>query len=211
MGLLVGTHRGPSPPDVETVWRDLRVPLLNFITRRGSDRDSAEDILQEVMLRIYRHADELTDGWAVDAWIHAIARNAITDHYRRAVVRRERPAGSELELEQPTLPPGPEAGPAEARAELAACLEPLLAQLPAIYREALRLTDLDGLTQADAAAHVGVTTSGLKARVQRGPTQLKALLPRCCEIELARRGGILDYQPRNGNCACQPSAPTRPP
>lgn len=210
MWLLVNTHRGPSPPDTETVWRDLRGPLLNFITRRVSDRDSAEDILQDVMLRIHRHADELTDGWAVGAWIHAIARNAITDHYRRAVVRREQPTGSELELERPT-PPGPEPGPAEARAELAACLEPLLAQLPAIYREALQLTDLDGLTQADAAAHVGLTTSGLKARVQRGRTQLKALLTRCCEIELDRRGGILDYQPHNDNCACQPSAPTRTP
>ena len=60
------------------------------------------------------------------------------------MVRRERPTGSELELERPT-PPGPEPGPVEARAELATCLEPLLAQLPAIYREALRLTDLDGL------------------------------------------------------------------
>ena len=210
MWLLVNTHRELSPPDAETVWRDLRGPLLNFITRRVSDRDSAEDILQDVMLRIHRHADELTDGWAVGAWIHAIARNAIIDHYRRAVVRRERPTGSELELERPT-PPGPEPGPAEARAELAACLEPLLAQLPAIYREALQLTDLDGLTQADAAAHVGLTTSGLKARVQRGRTQLKALLTRCCEIELDRRGGILDYQPHNGNCACHPSAPTRPP
>jgi RNA polymerase sigma-70 factor (ECF subfamily) len=88
------------------VWRDLRGPLLNFITRRVSDRDSAEDILQDVMLRIHRHADELTDGWAVGAWIHAIARNAIIDHYRRAVVRREQPTGSELELERPT-PPDP--------------------------------------------------------------------------------------------------------
>ena len=57
MWLPVNTHRGPSPPDAETVWRDLRGPLLNFITRRVSDRDSAEDILQDVMLRIHRHAD----------------------------------------------------------------------------------------------------------------------------------------------------------
>ena len=63
----VNTHRGPSPPDAETVWRDLRGPLLNFISRRVSDRDSAEDILQDVMLRIHSHADELTDGRAVDA------------------------------------------------------------------------------------------------------------------------------------------------
>ena len=202
MWLPVNTHRGPSPPDAETVWRDLRVPLLNFITRRVSDRDSAEDILQDVMLRIHSHADELTDGWAVGAWIHAIARNAIIDHYRRAVVRRERPAGSETELDRPT-PAVPEPGPAELRAELAACLEPLLAQLPPIYHDALRLTDLAGLTQADAATRIGLSTSGMKSRVHRGRIQLKALFVKCCEIELDRRGGIIDYQPRNDACDCR--------
>ena len=199
----MNADRGPGPPDTEAAWRDLRGPLLSFIARRVSDQGSAEDILQDVMLRIHRHAGELIDGPAVGGWIHAIARNAIIDHSRRAVVRRERPTGSELELERPTSAE-PEPDSAEARAELTACVEPLLAQLPVIYREALQLTDLDGLTQADAAAQVGLTTSGLKTRVQRGRSQLKALLTRCCEIDVDRRGGIIDYQPRDANCACEP-------
>jgi RNA polymerase sigma-70 factor (ECF subfamily) len=185
--------------DAETVWRDLHGPLLGFITRRVSDRDTAEDILQEVMLRIHRHAAELTHVSAVGGWIHEIARNAITDHYRRAVVRRERPTGSEIDLERPA-PAVPEPGPVELRAELAACLEPLLARLPAIYRDALRLTDLDGLTQAAAATQTGLSTSGMKTRVQRARAQLKTLLAHCCEIELDRRGGIIGYQPRNDSC-----------
>jgi len=186
----------------------MRGPLLGFIARRVSDRDSAEDILQDVMLSIHRHADELTHVSAVGGWIHEIARNAITDHYRRAVVRRERPVGSEIELDRPT-PAVPEPGPAELRAELAACLEPLLAQLPAIYGTALRLTDLDGLTQADAAARIGLSTSGMKTRVQRGRAQLKTLFTRCCEIEFDLRGGVIDYQPNDDTCGCQTSASTR--
>jgi RNA polymerase sigma factor (sigma-70 family) len=126
-----------------------------------SDRDSAEEILQEVMLRIHRHAGELSDVSAVGGWIHEIARNAIIDQYRRAVVRRERPVGSRAGS---TTPAVPEPGPAELRAELAACLESLLAQLPPIYRDALRLTELAGLTQADAAARIGLSTSGMKTR-----------------------------------------------
>jgi len=203
----VTAHHQPDHLDAEAVWRDLHGPLVGFIARRVSDRDSAEDILQEVMLRIHRHAGELTHESAVGAWIHEIARNTIIDHYRRAVVRRERPAGSEIDLDRPS-PTVPEPGPDVLRAELAACLEPLLAQLPAIYREALQLTDLDGLTQADAAAQVGLSTSGMKTRVQRARAQLKALFTRCCEIQLDRRGGIIDYQPNSTSCDCHATKST---
>ncbi len=197
----VTAYRWPDHLDAEAVWRDLHGPLLGFITRRVADRDAAEDILQEVMLRIHRHATELKSAPSVGGWIHEIARNAIIDHYRRAVVRRERPAGSATELDRPA-PAMPEPGPAELRVELAACLEPLLAQLPAIYRDAIRLTDLDGFTQADAAARVGLSTSGMKTRVQRARAQLKLLFTRCCDIQLDRRGGIIDYHPNNASCDC---------
>ncbi|MGH3934135.1 MAG: sigma-70 family RNA polymerase sigma factor [Pseudonocardiaceae bacterium] len=186
----MNAHRQPEHLDAEAVWRDLHGPLLGFIARRVPDRASAEDILQEVMLRIHRHAGELKSAPAVGGWIHEIARNAITDHYRRAAVRRERPAGSEIDLDRPA-PAVPEPGPAELRTELAACLDPLLAQLPAIYRDALRLTDLDGLTQADAAALIGLSTSGMKTRVQRARAQLKALFARCCQIERERHNAVL--------------------
>lgn len=198
----MSADRLPEHPEAEEVWRDMRASLLGFIARRVSDPGSAEDILQDVMLRTHRHADELSRVTAVSGWIHEIARNAIIDYYRRAVIRRERPVGSEVEIEQP-ITDLPEPGPAELRTELAACLEPLLAQLPASYRDALRLTDLDGLTQAEAATRVGLSTSGMKTRVQRGRAQLRTLFTRCCEIEFDRRGGVIDYEPHNDNCGCQ--------
>ena len=80
--------------DAAEVWEDFHASLLAFIARRVRDRDSAEDILQEVMLRIHRHAREGEHPHALGAWVHQIARNAIADHYRRAANRREQPPAS---------------------------------------------------------------------------------------------------------------------
>ncbi len=152
---------------------------------------------------IHRHAGELPQVLAVGGWIHEIARNAITDHYRRAVVRRERPTGTDAELDRLVAPVVLEPSPAELRAELVACMDPLVARLPAISRDALRLTDLDGLTQAEAATRMGLTISGMKSRVQRARAQLKELFILCCEIEFDRRGGIIDYRPHSDACDCR--------
>jgi RNA polymerase sigma-70 factor, ECF subfamily len=186
-------------PDAAAVWDDFHGRLLAFIARRVPDRDSAEDILQEVMLRIHRHAGELEDSAAIAAWVHQIARNAIADHYRRAPVQRERASGVTFDDHGPaSSEPAP-----ELRSELAACLRPLIERLDSAYRDAITLTELDGLSQVAAAAELGLSTSGMKSRVQRGRGQLRNLLVGCCEIELDRRGGITGYEPRHDPCDCQ--------
>jgi RNA polymerase sigma-70 factor (ECF subfamily) len=196
----VSAQRQPRPLDAEAIWRDFHGRLLGFIARRVEDRGSAEDILQEVMLRIHRHVGELERAPAVGAWVHQIARNAIADHYRRASVRCERPAGIEFDREEA---PVVEPASSELRGELAVCLAPLVARLPAIYQDALTLTEFEGLTQPDAAARLGLSTSGMKSRVQRARTQLKGLLTACCQIEFDRRGDITSYRSRGGSCDCR--------
>lgn len=191
--------------DAETIWQDFHGRLLGFIARRVPDRANAEDILQDVMLRIHRHADDLEHAPAVGAWVHRIARNAIADHYRGAPVRRERPAGLDLDSEEPAEQ---EPVTAEALSELTTCLEPLLGRLTPIHREALTLTELEGLTQASAAARLGLSHSGMKSRVQRARIELRRLLVACCDIQLDRRGDIAGYRSR-GPCDCGPIAPER--
>jgi RNA polymerase sigma-70 factor, ECF subfamily len=203
----VGPTRRSGPLGAEAVWQEFRARLLGFIARRVGDRDSAEDVLQDVMLRIHRHAGELERSAAVGAWAHQIARNAIADHYRRAAVRRERPSGIDFDRQDlPVL----EDAPGELRSELAACLAPLLERLPRLQREALVLTEVEGLTQARAAAQLGLSSSGMKSRVQRGRAQLKELLTACCEVELDRRGGVRSYRPLRGPCDCRSGTPVLP-
>ncbi len=84
------------------------------------------------------------------------------------------------------------------RQELARCLIPLVNGLPTPYRRALTLAHLDGLTQREVASRLGLALSGAKSRVQRARKMLAGALLECCRVELDRRGGVMDYECRNG-------------
>ena len=193
-----------SPPTVEEIWRELHDRMLGFISRRVRRPEDAEDILQEVMLRIHRHAGDLDHVDRVSSWVYRIATTAIADHYRKPA-RRELPTGRSTDVPEPagesheTIATEPDS--AELRSELAGCLGPLSARLPDSYREAIELTEFQGVSQVDAAGHLGLSVSGMKTRVQRGRVQLKELLLDCCHVELDSRGGVAGYQSKRGSCA----------
>jgi RNA polymerase sigma-70 factor, ECF subfamily len=196
-----------SQPELLAIWQELQTRLRAFIAARVADQADVEDLLQEVFLRIHRHLDSLEQADRLQAWVYQITRNAIIDHYRAPSVRRELPAGGPADLDgldSTAVLPG-EAGDAAELRELAACLHPLIERLPGTYRQAIRLTELDGVRQNAAAAQLGVSVSGMKSRVQRGRQHLKQMLLECCHLELDRRGGIIDYRLRPGqsctNCA----------
>lgn len=188
----------------ETVWRELHDRLLMFVARRVRAPEDAEDILQEVMLRIHRHGADLEHVDRVASWVYRIATNAIADHYRKPA-RRELPSGQATDVPEPDGAPlataWPEPDTAELRAELASCLAPLVARLPDTYREAIVLTELTGTPQVKAAAQLGLSVSGMKARVQRGRRQLRDLLLDCCHVELDSQGRVTGYQSRSGSCS----------
>ena len=177
--------------------RDVHDRVLRFVAQRVRSREDAEDITQNVMLRLHRA--DLQEIEQVGAWVHRVAVNAIADHYRRAV-RRELPSGQVIERPQPVDLELPDADSDALRRELAGCLSPLIEQLGPIYRQALEMTDLDGLSQVDAAARLGLSTSGMKARVQRARRQLRAEQLACCEIELDRRRRVTGVRSRGVPC-----------
>jgi RNA polymerase sigma-70 factor (ECF subfamily) len=192
----------------EGVWHDFHDQLLGFIARRVRTHEDAEDILQEVMLRIHRHSGDLEQADRVSGWIYRIASNAIVDYYRKPA-RRELLAGERLDVPDPSDSASPavtdESSTPELREELARCLLPLIERLPLRYRQALVVTELEGVTQAEAAARLGLSVSGMKTRVQRGRTRLKDVLLDCCHVELDRRGGVTSYRARSGSCqTCGP-------
>jgi RNA polymerase sigma-70 factor, ECF subfamily len=71
-------------PASEQLWETFSAPLHQFIRRRMSDPHNAEDILQDVFLKIHTRIDTLHQQDRIAAWIYQIARNAITYYYRAA-------------------------------------------------------------------------------------------------------------------------------
>jgi RNA polymerase sigma-70 factor (ECF subfamily) len=67
-------------------------------------------------------------------------------------------------------------------------------------QQALQMVEFDGLTQVEAAARLGLSVSGMKSRVQRARSHLRTALDDCCRIALDRRGGVISYEARTGDC-----------
>ncbi|MFQ5653585.1 MAG: RNA polymerase sigma factor SigZ [Planctomycetota bacterium] len=174
----------------EAIWKEFRERLMRFVTPRAGSEEDAEDIVQDVFRSIHAHLDGLQDAERLESWIFQITRNRLADHHRRRG-RRPSPLPDDLAREEETT-----ASSAAVR-ELASCLRGLAETLPEKYREAIRLTELEGLTQAAAAESLGISLSGAKSRVQRGREKLKEKLEACCRIEHDRRGNILDYRPHD--------------
>ena len=195
-------NRSPdASTDTERLWRELSESLRTFIRRRVGSEADADDILQEVFVRIHTGLSRLRNQQSVHAWVYRIARNAIADHHRAAAraplgaVEARGVAARESEDEDLT-------------ASLARCLRPLVEQLPEHYAEAILLTELGGLSQRAAAAQTGVSVSGMKTRVRRARSRLGGLLLACCDVDLDRRRGVLDYRERSPvPCACDCTPP----
>ena len=80
--------------------------------------------------------------------------------------------------------------------DLSECVALFVARLPSPYREAVTLTELQGLSQKEAAELVGVTLSGMKSRVQRGRERIRRMFEECCEIAVDCRGRVTECSPR---------------
>jgi len=178
--------------------------LRRYVARRV-EATQRDEVLGAVLLRLVEHRAELDSAAHPVAWMLRVTANLIADHGRRRERRQRLFVEQEAALQQA---PAPESDVAPAAAaELAACLRPLIDGLPRRYAEALRLTDLGGLTQREAALRLGLSASGMRSRVQRARARLRAALLRCCRIHLDRHGAVVDYDP---HCGCtEGTAPGR--
>jgi RNA polymerase sigma-70 factor (ECF subfamily) len=189
-----------AAPELSVTWDEVRAQLRALIGRRVGDPEAAEDLVQEVLLRLSSAANGDEPIRNVPQWLGRVARNAIIDYYRTR--RRLDPIEAAAHVADPSAWPFADATEDQATREISRCLRPLLERLPPASREALVLTDLDGLTQAAAATKLGLSFSGMKSRVQRARHQLRALLVACCPVQLDRRGTIVDYTPPAQTCGC---------
>src|SRR6266446_8335933 len=182
-----------SMTTTERVWEAFHTPLQQFIRRRVSDEASAEDVLQDVFLKIHQHVETLRDVKKLESWIYQITRNAIIDSYRES--RPTTPLEAEEVLDLPEELPDD-----DVVSELLPCVRAMVRSLPDLDRQALVLTEYQGLTQKELSERLGLSFSGAKSRVQRAREKLKQQLLECCHFELDRRGHVIDYQPRCHSC-----------
>lgn len=182
--------------DDRDAWRAIGERLRPFVARRVASPSDADDVLQDVFVRIAGGAP-LRDEERFTSWLFAVARSALAEHGRQ----RARHPNAEAKLDEPEFS---EDAPDTLRDELTTCVARFVTRLPDDYREAITLVELEGVSQSQAAEMLGLSRSGMKSRVQRGRALLRGMFEQACALELDGRRKVLECEPRSDDPCAQP-------
>jgi len=188
----------PSPPE-DAIAPSMETKLMRHIERLVRDRHEAEDILQEVYIKLYMgEAADVPE--ARDAWLYKVATNLCLDSLRR---RARRPVAApdadpaSLELA--------EEGPRSLqslleRQEVSACVQRHIHRLPEAYQTVLVLYELNGLTAKEIAEMLELPLTTVKMRLHRARTMFREAFERGCVFSVDPEG-VVQCDPKGGRRA----------
>ena len=177
--------------DISIIWNEYHDKLHRFIQNRVKDKSLADDILQEVFIKIYSRLDTLKDTEKLHSWMFQITRNTLIDHYREYKKSEE--------LTDENIGADWDASDTEKK-DLSSCFMSLINSLPSKYSKTLIMSEIDGMKQKEVAAKQGISLSNVKIRVQRGRAMIKELLTEGCRFEVDSQGRIAGYTEIPGKC-----------
>ncbi len=183
----------------EYAWQALSQQLRAFFRRCVTDDQLAEDLLQETFVRVHNGLASLRKQERLAAWVQWVAHNTLRDYFRKGFVSKEVLTSDGVVADDI---PEEHTSDENYNEEITAGLGCIVQQLPSRYREAIELAELQGLTQSEVGARLGLSLSGAKSRVQRGRVKLTDLLLECCHFELDRYGNVIEYQPQRTCSSC---------
>ncbi|MFI7066558.1 sigma-70 family RNA polymerase sigma factor [Kribbella sp. NPDC050124] len=167
----MGDYRGPETGEalVRSLYAEHGRSLLAYATRLTGDRAAAEDVVQETLLRAWKHADDLTAGkGSVRGWLLTVARNIVTDRARARAVRPTEVGDVE---DRPPV----EADHSESVVNTMVVLD-ALDQVSPEHREVLVQLYYRGRSVAEAAKELGVPPGTVKSRSYYALRALRAVM-----------------------------------
>jgi RNA polymerase sigma-70 factor (ECF subfamily) len=165
---LMLAYRGGDARAFETLYARYRARLFRFVLRSIKVRAAAEELYQEIWMRVIEARATYQPAARFTTWLYTIAHNRLVDHWRRgglALVSLD-------DHDPPANSPDParHAEAREALARFAAALE----RLPPAQREAFLLHEEAGLTVSEIAAATGANEEAAKSRLRYAIAKLKA-------------------------------------
>jgi RNA polymerase sigma-70 factor (ECF subfamily) len=173
---LVERHRCGDVQAFDEVYERFGEMVYNLSLRLAGNREEAADLTQEVFLRIYRHLGSFGGRSTLKTWVFRIAinhcRDRLSRHHPVMQLIDEDPEEGGVTLADPGRGPEELAVAAdEGRRVMGG-----LSRLPTVFREAVVLRDLEGLSYEEIAEVLGVRVGTVRSRIARGREQLRLLL-----------------------------------
>jgi RNA polymerase sigma-70 factor (ECF subfamily) len=159
-------------PSWEEVARHHGRKIYNFAYRLSGNRADAQDLVQEVLLRVRRGLESYTPQ-SFDGWLWRITRNAFLDEVRR---RRRRPVAPLPDDDRGVGEPSPPPDEVLDSIRLGEDVQAALLELPFEFREAVVMCDVVGLSYEEIAEAAGIPIGTVRSRIHRGRKLLKERL-----------------------------------
>ncbi len=166
-------------------WLTLQPKLERFIYSKVKSEAETHDILQEVFIKAYTHFDSLKDIEKIPQWVFSITRNEVNAFFNTQ--KKTQQFLPDVSVEENHL-----------NEHFEDCITGFVDSLPPKYSKAVRLSDIENISQKEVAKKLDISYSGAKSRVQRGREKLKTLMEQCCTIQHDNYGNIIDYEPKKG-------------
>jgi RNA polymerase sigma-70 factor, ECF subfamily len=173
---LVERYRSGDLNAFDEVYERFGEMVYNLALRLSGNREEAADLTQEIFLRVYRHLGSFGGRSTLKTWIFRVALNHCRD-------RLSRYSPATLPIDDRAEDCGPAfADPARSPEEMALAADEGrrvtegLSLLPQVFREAVVLRDLEGLSYEEIAEVLGVRVGTVRSRIARGRDQLRCLL-----------------------------------
>jgi RNA polymerase sigma-70 factor (ECF subfamily) len=177
--------------DVPALWQEHKNELRNFIFKRVKEDDLTNDILQDVLMKVYNFCISKSGVRNIRSWLYQIAQNTITDHYRKQSKYTNLDNLTEIEYEDPNM----------AFKEATNYILPMLEFLPKEYAVPLKFADIDNIKQSDIAKKLNLSLSATKSRIQRARQLLKAEFITCCHFKTDKQGNLISFEIKD---SCKP-------
>lgn len=171
-------------------WDGLYNELVSFVYGKVKDKSTAEDIVQDVFVKVHTRSGQLRELDKISGWIYQITRNAVADHFRNNA-RSIEPVNVNWEGAYNEL-----------NDCVSYCLKALMTTLPEKYRVPLELTEIENLSQYELAERLNITYSGARSRVQRARKMLKEKLDELYLVKADSYGNIIVCEDRVP-CCCK--------
>ena len=169
--------------DVPALWQEHKNELRNFILKRVKDQDLTNDILQDVLMKVYNFCISKSGVRNIRSWLFQIAQNTVTDHYRKHSKFTEIDNLQEIEKEDQNVAFG----------EATNYILPMLDFLPKEYAVPLKLAVIDNMKQAEIAEKLNLSLPATKSRIQRARQLLKAEFITCCHFKTDTQGKLISF------------------
>ena len=175
---------------LSVTWDSLYAELLTFVQRKIKDRHTAEDIVQDVFIKVHTKSAQLKHEDKIVGWIFQITRNAVADYFRN---NSKHDRDVDIDWDSSFH---------EFNECVSQCLKKLMHELPDMYRVPLELAEISGHSQFQIADKLNISYSGARSRIQRARRMLKEKLDDLYYIKTDRYGNIIACEDKVP-CCCQ--------